>query len=298
MAQGFNLFDIIGAIANDDHRSHNNQHRNHTSPSLARNVQDLDRYADEMVWRYGQELRYTHGCPRAKALHQHMNKHSIHTDALARAFRGTCPKTFEKAADEVRDSSKRLTKLRKDVNTSRQITYLIRATDELSDYVEDNDDRFRPVAPARPVYDPVYAQIGANIGQLNHYSTRMVNDYGREVHWNCPKSRALYQHMQTYRGKTTALNSAYYGKCPKTFKKAACDAREALTCVQKARKALTVSPQVCQAISQSCPLATYTHKNSDHFRPYDPRYQRGNNTCGTLSSSNHRPTSYRNVSWY
>ncbi len=114
--------------------------------------------------------------------------------------------------------------------------------------------------------------MGQRVYQLNDLASAMTWQYTNEVRYSrgCPHAAALLKAMRNYSTHTTRLNRAYNGTCVKTFKKAACDARTSLTRVQNCSKKAHVSQHTRYLIAQSCPIATWVHRNSSSFRPVRP----------------------------
>lgn len=136
---------------------------------------------------------------------------------------------------------------------------------------------------------PAFPDIGRNLTFLDRYSDEMLSRYSNEfvAHRTCPKHRAFLNTMKVYNRRVDTLVLASRGKCTKTFKKAACDTRESLTTVEKARKGLQISDRVCFLIRQSGPYATFIHKYSSRWQPV---ISVSRPTCGTPVPVATRPT--------
>ncbi len=134
-------------------------------------------------------------------------------------------------------------------------------------------------------------QIRENVLKVDRLAEEMVWRYGRELrgYRDCSCSIALFRAMREHRQRTAALVRASRGTCQPTFEKAACAVRESLDVVEQRRKTAQVSPCVAALISDSCPPATFVHRNANRWRPAQ------SNSCNTGSpgySSAPQPSSH------
>lgn len=291
-AQGFSFRDFLGGLIGGNEAPASSRGIRQHQPrnnSIYQNVYALDQMSHTMYSNYGWEVRRHPGCPKVRALYTQMKSHSASCDGLVRAFQGTCPKTFKKAACAVNDSAKKLVTLRSGLEVSGPVSGLIQQTSHKANFVHNNTALFRPVLPA-PRVDPVWSQVLTNMNVLPNYSNQLVNTYSREAHCGCKNTQALLTGIRDYNTKMVALQRAQKGTCPKTFKKSACDARTSLTNVQNLRKKVTVSDRVCSLIRQSCPKLTYVHNNSSHFQPFVTQ-------AGSCSVSTNRRGGYSSTGW-
>ena len=131
--------------------------------------------------------------------------------------------------------------------------------------------------------------FGQNITNLHQYGTQINQLYTHEARYRpgCRQTAALLSEVRNYNRCTNNLHTAYRGTCPTTFKRAAYDVRNCLTRVQRLRRNVQVSPNVCNLISRSCPMASYVHTNYSQFRPV---VHRPVPSHGPVYRPTHRPT--------
>ena len=134
---------------------HKNSHRWEAGPDLillqkiTQNINLIDRLSDEMVWRYGREVRNYRNCSCSLKLYAAMRTHTGLVDNLVRANRGTCKVTFKKAACAVRTNLNKIQQIRKTAQVSSTVCALIRQSCPPSTFVNDNSSKWAPMPVAR-----------------------------------------------------------------------------------------------------------------------------------------------------
>ena len=109
-----------------------------------------------------------------------------------------------------------------------------------------------------------------DVQTVDRLANQITRQFAMDLRRNprCRESIKLMMHLRTYTGKTNNLVLASNGTCKVTFKKAARDVRDTLTCVQKqAKRVPNLGCSIKGMIDQSCPIATRIIKNSDRFNP-------------------------------
>ncbi len=122
------------------------------SNNLNQNVYTLDTLADQMVFRFGWEMRSKKKLDSSdQELHSQMKAHAVLTNDLVKASRGKSTETFEKAARLVRDSANRLHQLQKKAEVSNGVAKLIDHSLPLASFVHSNARSF-PQAPSGKIF--------------------------------------------------------------------------------------------------------------------------------------------------
>ncbi len=111
---------------------------------LSRNVYEIDNLADQMAIKYDWELRYNNGCRDSVLLYRHLQKHSILTKDLVRAFRVGSGVNFHKLASQVRESLCLIENLQKRARVSQGVSRLIGEATQKAAFIFENSNSFQP----------------------------------------------------------------------------------------------------------------------------------------------------------
>ncbi|MDF1813230.1 MAG: hypothetical protein P1V20_13615 [Verrucomicrobiales bacterium] len=112
--------------------------------------------------------------------------------------------------------------------------------------------------------------LQSDVVTIDRIAQQMTVQFAREMRYTrrSRESVALFNHLQTYSRTTQNLVRASRGSCPITFKKAANNVRETLTCVEgQAKRVRNLSCTINDSLEQSCSLATRIQQNAHRFNP-------------------------------
>lgn len=127
---------------------------------LGQNVYDLDNLASQLITTFINDYNGCH-CRESRGALNELQRHGRNTGALVRAYRGTCPKAFSELADEVKDSAEDLENLEDRIALSPTVREMIRQSEIIADFIEDNDDEFRAYDPYRSTGAVGHANLGS-----------------------------------------------------------------------------------------------------------------------------------------
>ena len=114
--------------------------------TLRSDVLNVDRLAQQMNSEFDRTIRYNRRCRESAALLSQLRVYSRSTQNLVRAYNGTCPITFKKAARDVRDTLNRVESQANRVpNISCSMKTAMTQSCQLSSQILRNADRFNPV---------------------------------------------------------------------------------------------------------------------------------------------------------